>query len=51
MRKRTNIPVEESFATWRKNPAYTAAYEALGEEFAEADETTPSVSDDEKQTR
>lgn len=28
------IPVEESFAQWRKDPAYVAAYDALEEEFA-----------------
>jgi ribosome-binding protein aMBF1 (putative translation factor) len=28
------IPVEESFAEWRKDPEYVAAYEALEEEFA-----------------
>ena len=27
------IPVEESFAKWRKDPAYVAAYNALEEEF------------------
>jgi len=27
------IPVEKSFAKWRKNPAYRAAYAALDEEF------------------
>jgi len=31
------IPVEETFAEWRKNPEYVAAYEALEEEFALAD--------------
>jgi ribosome-binding protein aMBF1 (putative translation factor) len=28
------IPVEESFAEWKKDPAYVAEYEALDEEFA-----------------
>ena len=28
------IPVEESFADWRKDPVYVQAYEALDEEFA-----------------
>ena len=28
------IPVNESFATWRQEPAYREAYEALEEEFA-----------------
>jgi ribosome-binding protein aMBF1 (putative translation factor) len=28
------IPVEESFAAWRKDPNYVAAYDALEEEFA-----------------
>ena len=28
------IPVEESFAEWRKDPDYVAAYDALEEEFA-----------------
>ncbi len=27
------IPVEESFARWREDPAYRAAYDALEEEF------------------
>lgn len=27
------IPVEESFAQWREDPAYRAAYDALEEEF------------------
>jgi ribosome-binding protein aMBF1 (putative translation factor) len=27
------IPVEESFAEWRKDPDYVAAYDALEEEF------------------
>ena len=30
------IPVEESFAAWRKDPAYVAAYDALEDEFADA---------------
>lgn len=37
MSKRKDIPVGESFAKWRKNPAYVAAYDALEEEFAIAD--------------
>jgi endonuclease V-like protein UPF0215 family len=28
------IPVEESFAAWRKDPEYEKAYNALEEEFA-----------------
>jgi ribosome-binding protein aMBF1 (putative translation factor) len=32
--KRKFIPVEESFAKWRKDPEFVAAYEALEEEFA-----------------
>ena len=31
------IPVEKTFATWRKDPEYVAAYDALAEEFALAD--------------
>jgi ribosome-binding protein aMBF1 (putative translation factor) len=31
---RKTIPVEKSFAKWRKEPAYQAAYAALDEEFA-----------------
>jgi hypothetical protein len=30
---RKMIPVEESFATWRKDPEYAKAYNALEEEF------------------
>jgi hypothetical protein len=30
------IPVEESFAAWRKDSAYVAAYNALEDEFAGA---------------
>jgi hypothetical protein len=30
---RMNIPVEESFAEWRKDPEYVKAYNALEEEF------------------
>jgi ribosome-binding protein aMBF1 (putative translation factor) len=30
---RKPIPVEKSFAKWRKDPAYRAAYAALDEEF------------------
>lgn len=32
--ERKFIPVEESFAEWRKDPEYVAAYDALEEEFA-----------------
>jgi len=32
----TMIPVEESFAAWRKDPEYLAAYDALEDEFARA---------------
>jgi DNA-binding XRE family transcriptional regulator len=28
------IPVQESFAQWRKDPAYMTEYDALDEEFA-----------------
>ena len=28
------IPVEESFAAWRKDPEYEEAYNAVEEEFA-----------------
>ncbi len=31
--KRKLIPAAESFARWRKDPRYVAAYEALEEEF------------------
>lgn len=31
------IPVEKSFAEWRKDPAYLAAHAALDDEFAEAE--------------
>ncbi len=34
---RKMIPVEESFAKWRKDPAYLAAYNALEDEFALAE--------------
>jgi hypothetical protein len=30
---RKMIPVEESFAAWRKDPDYVKAYDALEEEF------------------
>jgi hypothetical protein len=30
---RKNIPVEESFAEWRKDPEYVKAFNALEEEF------------------
>ncbi len=30
------IPVEESFATWREDPAYVSAYDALEDEFTRA---------------
>ena len=33
---RTCIPVEESFARWRKDPEYMKEYDALEEEFARA---------------
>ena len=32
--KQKFIPVEESFARWKKDPNYVAAYEALESEFA-----------------
>jgi DNA-binding XRE family transcriptional regulator len=31
---RKMIPVEESFAVWRKDPAYVKAYNALEDEFS-----------------
>lgn len=31
---RKMIPVEESFTTWRKDPNYVAAYNALEDEFS-----------------
>jgi hypothetical protein len=31
---RKMIPVEESFAAWRKDPAYLKAYNALEDEFS-----------------
>ncbi len=31
------IPVEKSFAKWRKDPAYVKAYDALSDEFAIAE--------------
>jgi ribosome-binding protein aMBF1 (putative translation factor) len=34
MMERKFIPVAESFAEWRKDPEYVAAYDALEEEFA-----------------
>ena len=30
------IPVEDSFAAWRKDPEYVEAYNALEDEFAHA---------------
>jgi hypothetical protein len=33
---RTMIPVEESFAAWRKDPGYVNAYDALEDEFSRA---------------
>jgi hypothetical protein len=30
------IPVEDSFAAWRKDPRYVAAYNALEDEFTRA---------------
>ena len=32
--RRKLIPVEESFAKWRKNPDYLREYNSLEEEFA-----------------
>jgi hypothetical protein len=32
--QRSMIRVEESFAEWRKDPEYIAAYDALEDEFA-----------------
>ena len=32
--RRKFIPVEESFANWRKNPNYLREYDSLEEEFA-----------------
>jgi ribosome-binding protein aMBF1 (putative translation factor) len=31
---RKTIPVEETFAKWRKDPEFVAAYDALEDEFA-----------------
>jgi hypothetical protein len=31
---RKNIPAEESFAAWRKDPEYVKAYNSLEEEFS-----------------
>jgi len=31
---RKTIPAERSFASWRQDPAYAAAYDALDSEFA-----------------
>ncbi len=36
MKKKT-IPAKNSFAKWRKDPKYVAAYDALEEEFALAE--------------
>jgi hypothetical protein len=33
---RTTIPVEDSFAAWRKDPKYIEAYIALEDEFVRA---------------
>ena len=37
MKKHKSIPAEESFAEWRRDPAYLKAYAALDEEFALAE--------------
>lgn len=37
MSKRKQIPVEKSFAEWRRDPAYANAYGALDDEFALAE--------------
>ena len=34
MAKKNAIPVEKSFAQWRRDPAYLKAYAALDDEFA-----------------
>ena len=34
MTQRESIPVEQSFAEWRRDPSYIKEYEALEEEFA-----------------
>jgi ribosome-binding protein aMBF1 (putative translation factor) len=34
MRKKKFIPVEKSFAKWRRDPEYAKAYNALDDEFA-----------------
>jgi hypothetical protein len=31
---RKMVPIEESFAAWRKDPKYVAAYNALEDEFS-----------------
>ncbi|MGA8757099.1 MAG: hypothetical protein WB611_12380 [Stellaceae bacterium] len=33
------IPVEQSFAAWRKDPEYVKAYNAIGDEFTVATAT------------
>jgi hypothetical protein len=34
--QKTTIPVEESFAAWRKDPKYVEAFTTLEDEFARA---------------
>ena len=34
MKKKKSVPVKNSFAAWRRDPAYVAAYDALQDEFA-----------------
>jgi ribosome-binding protein aMBF1 (putative translation factor) len=34
MRKKKFVPVEKSFAKWRRDPEYSKAYDALDDEFA-----------------
>jgi hypothetical protein len=40
---RKMIPVEESFAAWRKDPAYVRAYDALADQFALRRGSNPSA--------
>jgi hypothetical protein len=43
---RTMIPVDESFAAWRKDPEYVAAYNAIEDEFSLAAALKPGMSDE-----
>ena len=37
------IPVEDSIAEWRKDPAYVKAYNALEDEFSLAKAISPTI--------